>query len=381
MVDIDRSNAYNTMSLARIQAGLHRHNPKNGPLFEWCYGHRSHIFLKHRDGHRTIITTSCLLQGDPAAGYRYQIGDRQDIQCLIDNLGDDGEVWTYIDDVTVLKHRRLHPADITTTNRRHSDTATTTTTAGTARSASTPTPNNTSTPSHHNNDDTTAATTDAAKSAKVPASNNGPTSHHRHNDITTTITADSMAKSAKASTPDDEPTLSHRNSDATAATADGAAKPHNRHHSAATTDATATAAKLPNPSTPLATPAPGNYNDDTPTATAADTDTLTAITASADTLAMESSVSACGYGTYPPLPQRPRRKRGMRPTTREDVTERTANAPPPHDEQLRGKAIISAAVESITGGKINVKKSKYISNDEFKRRGCATLGTASRVHL
>ena len=103
VVEVDRSNAYNTMKLTQVQKMLHEHNPKNGPLFEWAYGQEAHVLLKDKDGRRMVVPTSCLCQGGPLACYMYQMGDREDIERLQENLGDRGMAWTFVDDVKILK--------------------------------------------------------------------------------------------------------------------------------------------------------------------------------------------------------------------------------------------------------------------------------------
>ena len=102
-VDIDRTNAFNTMKLAAVQRQLHKTNPKNGPLFEWAYSQPAHIIVKTADGNHEILTTSCLRQGDPTAGYFYQMGDRRDMEKLNEALGDKGMAWSYIDDLKIFK--------------------------------------------------------------------------------------------------------------------------------------------------------------------------------------------------------------------------------------------------------------------------------------
>ena len=103
VVEIDRSNAYNTMSIARVQKSLHKHNPKNGPLFEWCYGETSYTLVKTADGRMELLPTNCLTQGDPPAAYWYQHGDRIDMETLNERLGDRGQAISFIDDVSILK--------------------------------------------------------------------------------------------------------------------------------------------------------------------------------------------------------------------------------------------------------------------------------------
>ena len=103
VIEIDRSNAYNTMSLARVQEALHKHNPKNGPLFEWAYGRPAYTLVRTADGTMRILPTTCIRQGDPPAPFWYQLGDRSDMEALNTNLGDRGTAMSYIDDVTIFK--------------------------------------------------------------------------------------------------------------------------------------------------------------------------------------------------------------------------------------------------------------------------------------
>ena len=109
VVEIDRSNAYNTMSLASVQESLRQHNPKNGSLFEWAYGETAYTLACESRERQTGGATddmshvSCLTQGDPPAAYWYQHGDRRDMVPLNDKLGDRGMALSYIDDVSILK--------------------------------------------------------------------------------------------------------------------------------------------------------------------------------------------------------------------------------------------------------------------------------------
>ena len=102
--DVDRITAYNTQKIKKVRRGLQQHNPRNGPLFEWCYGKKRATVLHTEDG-RCILDTTCLLQGDPPSGYWFQIADREDLEKLQDALGDDAMVWSYIDDITILKKK------------------------------------------------------------------------------------------------------------------------------------------------------------------------------------------------------------------------------------------------------------------------------------
>lgn len=103
--DIDRTNAYNEMKLKKIRQGLAKWNPKNGPLFEFSYGKEAVMFVREEGGQMLIMRTSCLLQGRSNSGFYYQIGDRVDLEKLQEKLGDDSTLWSYIDDVTILKDK------------------------------------------------------------------------------------------------------------------------------------------------------------------------------------------------------------------------------------------------------------------------------------
>ena len=103
---VDRSNAFNTLKIKKIRKGLSNHNPKNGPLFEFCYGSPNIILIKEcKKGFKIQIITYCLRQGDPNSTYWFQVGDREDLEELIDRLGHDSMVWSYVDDVYVFNKK------------------------------------------------------------------------------------------------------------------------------------------------------------------------------------------------------------------------------------------------------------------------------------
>ena len=98
----DRSNAFNTKKIKKVRTGLSKYNPKNGPLFEFCYGKPNIILIKKKEtGWKLQLVTTCLRQGDSNSTYWFQIGDRDEISELDDRLGDTSMVWTYVDDVYV----------------------------------------------------------------------------------------------------------------------------------------------------------------------------------------------------------------------------------------------------------------------------------------
>ena len=103
---VDRKNAFNTKKIKKIRKGLAEHNPKNGPLFEFCHGTPNIILIKEcKKGYKIQIITTCLRQGDPNATYWFQIGDREDLEKLIDRLGHNSMVWSYVDDIYVFNRK------------------------------------------------------------------------------------------------------------------------------------------------------------------------------------------------------------------------------------------------------------------------------------
>ena len=101
--EIDRKNAFNTMKLENVRKGLAKWNPKNGPLFEWTYRSSSVTLVRAEDGQWIIMRTTCLLQGRKASGFYFQIGDRVKLEELQQRLGETSTVWSYMDDLTILK--------------------------------------------------------------------------------------------------------------------------------------------------------------------------------------------------------------------------------------------------------------------------------------
>ena len=101
--EIDRKNAFNTMKLENVRKGLAKWNPKNGPLFEWTYRSSAVTLVQAEDGQWIIMRTTCLLQGRKASGFYFQIGDRVKLEELQQQLGESSTVWSYMDDLTILK--------------------------------------------------------------------------------------------------------------------------------------------------------------------------------------------------------------------------------------------------------------------------------------
>ena len=105
VVEIDRTNAYNTMSLDSIQESLYHYNPRNGPLFEWAYGSIAYTLVRTASGKLAVLPTTCVTQGDPPAPYWYQHGDRRNMVVLNEKLREQGigMALSFLDDVNILK--------------------------------------------------------------------------------------------------------------------------------------------------------------------------------------------------------------------------------------------------------------------------------------
>ena len=106
LYSVDRPNAYNTKKLKDVRRGLKKRNPRNGPLFEWTYGRPTHIIFRTANGEYKTAVTTCLRQGDPLSMYFFEAGDCDNIEALQEAVGDNGMVWSYVDDIRIFKSKQ-----------------------------------------------------------------------------------------------------------------------------------------------------------------------------------------------------------------------------------------------------------------------------------
>lgn len=99
IITLDFKNAFNNISRPAIAESILRHNKSAFRLAKWSYSQPSALILPNN---QVLWSSEGVRQGDPLAPYLFSLAVRPILEDLKKLIGDRGDIFSYLDDVTII---------------------------------------------------------------------------------------------------------------------------------------------------------------------------------------------------------------------------------------------------------------------------------------